>query len=153
LLAQIGLKALFMRHSEISAHFRDQADRLLAGDLNRISQEYAFPLPIHFPNDLAVAFNLEDSSAILARRRAELVARGVVALRPSITAVDLPRAGRFRVWVDWKEQTAAEAEMRGSSAIYYCRAAATGLQTEMIQYTYVSSPGQGPQQDDLALSA
>lgn len=142
-----------MRHSQISAHFRDQADRLLAGDLDRIGQEYSFPLPIHFPNNLAVALNLDDSSAILARRRAELVARGVVALRPSMTAIDLPRAGRFRVWVDWKEMTATGTEIRGSSAIYYCRTAATGLQTEMIQYTYVSPPGQGATQDDLALSA
>jgi hypothetical protein len=142
-----------MRHSQISAHFREQADRLLAGDLDRIAEEYAFPLPIHFPDDLAVAFTLEDSSAILAQRRAELMARGVVALRPTVTAVDMPRAGRFRVWIDWNEQTATGTEIRGSSAIYYCRTAATGLLTEMIQYTHVSPPGQRPKRDALALSA
>ena len=142
-----------MRHSQVFAHFRDQADRLLSGDLDRIARDYSFPLPIHFPDDLAVAFTLEDSSAILAKRRAELVARGVVALRPTITAVDLPRAGRFRVWVDWNEQTATGTEIRASSAIYYCRSVATGLQTEMIQYTHVSPPGQRPDRDRLALSA
>ena len=142
-----------MRHSQISAHFRDQADRLLAGDLGRIAEEYSFPLPIHFPNDLAVAFTLKDSSAILAQRRAVLMARGVVALRPTVTAVDLPRAGRFRVWIDWNELTKTGAEIRGSSAIYYCRTTATGLLTEMIQYTYVSPPGQKPDSDTLALSA
>lgn len=142
-----------MLQSQILAHFRTQGERLIAGDLASIALQYAFPLPIHFPNDLTVAFSPEQSTAILEKRRQDLVARGVVALRPNITAVDLPREGRFRVWVDWKERTATGTEMLGSSVIYYCRAKASGLQTEMIQYIHVSEPGQSVTQEDLALSA
>ncbi len=142
-----------MPHSRISRHFRDQAARLLAGDLHRIEVEYTFPLPIHFPNDLTVAINLDDGCSILAQRRAELIARGIVALIPTVTAVELPRSGKFRVWIDWKEVTAVGEEIPGSSAIYYCRSAATGLQTEMIEYTHLSPPGEPPQQERLARSA
>lgn len=142
-----------MLQSQISAHFRIQGERLIAGDLASIALHYSFPLPVHFPNDLTVAFSPEQSNAMLEKRRQDLVARGVVALRPNITALDMPREGRFRVWVDWKEQTATGSEMRGSSAIYYCRAGAFGLQTEMIQYVHVSEPGQPVTQEDLALSA
>lgn len=142
-----------MPHARISRHFRDQAARLLAGDLHRIGEEYTFPLPIHFPNDLTIAFDLEDSSTILAQRRAELMGRGIVALLPTVTAIELPRSGKFRVWIDWKEVTAQGDEIPGSSAIYYCRSVATGLQTEMIEYTHVLPPGAPPQQDRLARSA
>lgn len=142
-----------MLQSQIFSHFRNQAERLIAGDLAGIASQYSFPLPIHFPTALTVAFNPEQSSAMLEKRRLDLVARGVVALRPNITAIDLPREGRFRVWVDWKEQTASGAEMLGSSAIYYCRARAFGLQTEMIQYTHVSESGRPVPSQDLALSA
>ena len=142
-----------MLQSQITAHFRIQGERLIAGDLAGIALQYAFPLPIHFPNDLTVAFSLEQSNAMLERRRQDLVARGVVALRPNITAMDRPRDGRFRVWIDWNEQTTTGSEMRGSSAIYFCRAEAFGLQTEMIQYLHVSEPGPPVTQEDLARSA
>lgn len=142
-----------MLQSRVSAHFQDQAARLLAGDLRRISQEYSFPLPIHFPNDLAIAYDPEARSRILEQRRAELVARGVVALKPTITAMELPRSGRFRVWIDWKERTHCGTESPESSAIYYCCSANGDLRTEMIQYTHVSLPGQPQQQDRQARSA
>jgi len=142
-----------MLQSRVSAHFRSQAARMLAGDLCRIGAEYTFPLPIHFPDDMTVAFDLECSSRILAQRRAELMARGVVALRPSITALELPRSGKFRVWIDWKEMSASGEETPGSSAIYYCRSVDNGLQIEMIQYTHLSPPGEKPKQDRLARSA
>lgn len=142
-----------MLQSQISSHFRTQAERLIAGDLAGIAVQCSFPLPIHFPNTLTVAFTPAQRGAMLEKRRLDLVARGVVALHPDITAIDLPREGRFRVWVDWKEQTASGSEMRGSSVIYYCRAGTFGLQTEMIQYTHVSEPGQPVMPQDLALSA
>ena len=85
--------------------------------------------------------------------RAAYLERGVIALQPRVTAVDLPRAGRFRVWVDWHELAIPADESRLSSAIYYCRSTPAGLRTEMINYTSPTMPELSPHFAALALSA
>ena len=142
-----------MPQSQIVAHFQAQADQLLAGDLERFVEMYSLPLPIHAPGGLTVVVDQEGGTDFLNQMRAEWARRGVVALRPDVSAIELPRANRFRVWIDWKEIDAAGVEAPGSTIIYYCRKCPTGLRTEMMQYTYLSSPGLILDQDQIALSA
>lgn len=142
-----------MLQSQILAHFQAQADRLLAGDLDRFHEMFILPLPIHAPGVLTVVLDPNHGTGVLNHMRAEWAGRGVVALRPAVSAVELPKHNRFRVWIDWTEIDASGAEAPGSTIIYYCRKCPTGLRTEMMQYTHLSSPGLITDQTLIARSA
>lgn len=142
-----------MLQSQILAHFQEQANCLMAGDLQRFEDMFSLPLPIHFPNGMTVVLDQECGGQILNQIRDELLSRGVVCSRPEISAVELPKADRFRVWIDWKETTADGIEVSGPSIVYYCRKSPTGLRTEMVQYTKVASIGIATDQTVIARSA
>ncbi len=142
-----------MLQLQIVAHFQAQADQLLAGDLRRFGEMFSLPLPIHAPGGLTVVLDPDGGTDFLNRMRGEWAGRGVVALRPEVSAIELPKGNRFRVWIDWKEIDAAGVEAPGSTVIYYCRKCPTGLRTEMMQYTHLSSPGLIVDQQLIARSA
>lgn len=142
-----------MPQSQIVAHFQAQADQLLAGDQERFVEMYSLPLPIHSPGGLTVVVDPEGGTDFLNQMRAEWAKRGVVALRPDVSAIELPKANRFRVWIDWKEIDATGVEAPGSTIIYYCRKGPTGLRTEMMQYTRIATPGLVTDQTLIARSA
>jgi hypothetical protein len=137
----------------VQTHLRNRADLLMSGQLSRLVNDYSFPLPVHLTDSRVILRTAEEAQAMLSVLRMALLARGVVALRPRVTAVDLPHRGRFRAWVDWEEQAVPGEETRVSSAIYYFQVGALGLRTEMIVYTRLSMPELNPQFAALALSA
>lgn len=139
--------------SAILSQFRTRADLLLAGDLDQVATCYHYPLPVHLADSLVVVRTPSEARAMLGHLRDQLIARGVVSVRPKIVAMDLPRAGRFRVWVDWTELAIPAEGTRVSSAVYYCRNTPSGLQVEMIDYTRLSMPELNPHFAALALSA
>ncbi|HMS94539.1 MAG TPA: hypothetical protein PKA03_04865 [Tabrizicola sp.] len=142
-----------MLQSQILAHFQEQADRLVSGQLDGMGAMFALPLPIHFPSGMTIVLDPDAGQGILRQMSQELQKRGTVAARPEITAVELPKQGRFRVWIDWKETNAAGVEVTGSSILYFCRKVPTGLQTEMIQYLHVLAPGMVTDETRIARSA
>jgi len=139
--------------SQIIRHFQAQADQLLAGDLGGFGEMFSLPLPIHAPDGLTVVLDPAGGTDFLNLMRAEWAKRGVVALRPKVSAIELPKDNRFRVWIDWTEINAAGVEAPGSTIIYYCRKGPFGLRTEMVQYTRLSSPGLIMDQTMMARSA
>lgn len=141
-----------MLQSQVLAHFQVQSDLLLAGALEGFGAMFTLPLPIHYPGGLTVV-RPEAGADFLMRMRNELVHRGIVGMRPVIAAMELPRAGRFRVWIDWQEITASGAAIPGSRIVYFCRNSVDGLRTEMMQYTHLSSPGLVAAPEKLPLSA
>jgi hypothetical protein len=153
MLVQIALKGISVLYSRVSAHLRGRAELLLSGQFDAMIACYHFSLPVFLPTGMMLLRSAEDARAVLGLMRDALRERGVVALRPQINAVDLPRAGRFRVWVDWHELAIPAKGTRISSAIYYCRLANSGLQTEMVNYTRHSMPELNSQIAALALSA
>jgi hypothetical protein len=153
MLLQTALKGIPVLYSEISAHLRRRAELLLSGQIAAMIESYHFPLPVFLPSGMMLLRTPEDAGAILGLVRGALKERGVIALRPQINAVDLPRAGRFRVWVDWHELAIPAEGTQISSAIYYCRQTEMGLQTEMVNYTRQSMPELSSQLAVLALSA
>jgi hypothetical protein len=153
MLLQIALKGISVLYSQVSAHLRSRGELLLSGQIDVMAACYHFPLPVYLPSGMMLLRTAEDARAILGLLREALRERSVVALRPQISAIDLPRAGRFRVWVDWHELAIPAEGTRISSAIYYCRQTATGLQIEMVNYTRHSMPELDSQFAELALSA
>ena len=142
-----------MQYSQIIAHLRDRAELLMSGRFDRMVADYLYPLPVFLHTSRLVLQSEDHAVLVFAHLRHALVERGVVVLRPSVSAIDLPRAGRFRVWVDWQEIAFPPEATRISQAVYYCRATDLGLQTEMVSYTDLSMPELNQQFAALALSA
>lgn len=142
-----------MLFSQVSKHLQSRAEMLLSGQLDRMAADYVFPLPIFLHRSRLVLHTPEHALLVFAHLRAALVERGVVRLKPGISAIDLPRAGRFRVWVDWQEIASPADATRISQAVYYCRQTDLGLRTEMLNYTHLSMPELNHQFAALALSA
>lgn len=136
------------------AQLRTRADQLLSGRMAELVQHYRYPLPLHIVRTRIILRDSEEARAVFSLLRQSLLDRGVIALIPRVAAIDLPNASqRFRLWVDWQEQTRTGKGCRHSSAIYYCAASPSGFRTEMIQYTRQSMPELTPHFAALALSA
>ena len=142
-----------MLYSQVTTHLRQRGEWLLSGQFDRLVADYLYPLPVFLHTSQLVMTSPGHAWTIFAHLREALVERGVVMLRPSISAMDLPRAGRFRVWVDWQEIAFPAEASRISQAVYFFRETDLGLQTEMVNYTHLSMPELDQQFAALALSA
>jgi hypothetical protein len=147
------LGTLFMLYSHVASHLRARGELLLSGQFDRMIAGYNFPLPIFLHSSRLVIHTPDQAAVVFSQLRDALSERGVVALRPSIAALDLPRAGRFRVWVDWQQIAFAAESTRISQVVYYFRDTDLGLRTEMLNYTHLSMPELDQQFAALALSA
>jgi hypothetical protein len=78
---------------------------------------------------------------------------GMIALVPTVTAMDLPRGGRLRVWADWHGIGQPGTPVHLASVVYYCRQVASGLRIEMVDCARLSVPDLSPDLAALALSA
>jgi hypothetical protein len=140
-------------HSQIEAHFRFRGDLLVSGRIDELLDSYVFPLPIFLPSERLLLSGPQEARVLFALMREALIKDRIVALRPEVRAVELPRAGRFRVWVTWHEVPMQGGVPRSSSAIYFCRVTSLGPRVEMVNYTQVSMPELAQQYEALALSA
>lgn len=140
-------------YSQAAAQFRSRGEHLLAGRIDELLQSYIFPLPVFLPEQRMLLTGPEEAVLVFAILRRSMLLGGVVALQPKIRAVELPRGGRYRLWVDWQELVMPSGEMRVSQAIYYCRATDLGPRVEMVNYTRLSMPELHQEFEALALSA
>ncbi|MDZ4085480.1 MAG: hypothetical protein U1E69_01620 [Tabrizicola sp.] len=140
-------------HSDIAAELRFRGDLLLQGRIDALLDSYIFPLPIFLPEQRMLLSGPEEARLVFSLLRHWLLRSGVASLHPQVQAVELPRAGRFRMWVDWNERLLPSGETRTCSAIYYCRATELGPRIEMVNYTRLSMPELHQEFEALALSA
>lgn len=152
MFVQPGLMGEAVQYSLVIAQMHRRADRFLAGRLDEVVKDYVFPLPIDILSTRVIARTAEEGRAMLELQRNSMMKRGVIALEPEVTAVDLPRGGRFRVWVDWHEIAPSPEGARASSAVYYCRADGADMKIEMVDYVRLSAPELQPQFAALALA-
>jgi hypothetical protein len=138
---------------DMARHLADRAEKFLAGQLVDMLADYTTPLPVYLGDQRMVVGGPDQALSMLTVLRDAMLARGVVALRPTVKAVDLPRGGRFRAWVDWHEIAYPASASRWSTVTYYCRRTGQGLQTEMMHYTRQSMPELAPRFAALARSA
>jgi hypothetical protein len=136
-----------------ASFFAHRGDMLLQGRIDEILPTYCFPMVLDLADRRMIVRGPSEAQPMLATLREALLERGVFALRPKVTALDLPRRGRFRVWVDWQELALPVEGTRMSSVIYYCRQGHGRLQTEMLEYRQMSMPELAVRFQDLALTA
>jgi hypothetical protein len=153
MLLQIALRDASMAHSHLTTHLAQRGDMLLSGQIDTLLATYAFPLPVFLEQRLLLVRSHDQARAILDHVRASLADRGVALIQPKVTAVELPRAGRYRVWVDWYEGRVPSDASLLMQAIYYCRDTADGSRIEMVNCTRLPHPGLDRQIEALALTA
>jgi hypothetical protein len=153
MLHQTALRDIFVALSHLSAHLAQRGEMLFSGQIDALLAAYAFPLPVFLEERLFLVHSHDQASAILETVRSSLTNRGVARVRPNVTAVELPRAGRYRVWVDWHEGAVPPDSSLLMQAIYYCRDTADGCQIEMVNCTRLALPGLNRQIEALALTA
>lgn len=151
--SQAALKDISVLYSQVSDYMSRRAEWIIAGQVDRLVEGYSFPVPVDLETHRVIVRSAEEGKAMLALWHATLIKRGVVAIRGRVVSMDLPRRGRFRVWVEYHEYTADQTSDRFTSVVYYCSTTANGLQIEMVTYPKLSNPELNPQFAALAMSA
>ena len=152
-LLQTAAKGCSVLLCQILAKLQNRGEWLLSGQLDPLVQDFSFPLPIYVGAKRIVLTSADQAMSFCEVIRTAFCDRGMVALRPKITALELPRGGRFRVWVDWDELALPVTGTRLTSAVYYMQAGPNGLRTEMIVYQGLSLPEVCIRFQEMALSA
>lgn len=82
----------------VTAFLERQAALFLSGDLETYARSFAFPAPGFLPGAPLVMRRPEDLITPLARLRETALAAGLLHVEARVSAVELPRNGRLRVW-------------------------------------------------------
>jgi hypothetical protein len=139
--------------SQVASQLAARARWLLSGQIDKILAEHAFPLPVDFGDSRLIIRTPEEGRMVLGHLRAAYAGSGVNALMPTITAIDLPRGGRLRIWADWHTTPKPGGRVHLASVVYYCRQTPCGLRIEMLSCVGPLIPDLSPELAALALSA
>jgi hypothetical protein len=112
-----------------------------AGDIAPIADCVSYPLPIQTDGKLTLFRTREDLISALTHYRAQNVAQGFAPSRAQVVAVDLPRKGRFRLWVDWHYDTCDASQRPRTQNIYYCSIIDGQIKVDMVQYLRFAASG------------
>lgn len=117
-----------------------RAAALSAGRFDLLLADYRFPLMLYLPDapprvlgpSQLVALYRAFHEGLATLRAGRIVAR--------VTAEDLPRGGRSRLWVDWLAERPAEPPHLMARTICYRRLAEGETRTEMVEFTFLDLP-------------
>jgi hypothetical protein len=120
--------------------FTRLGELFVEGRLSEITQHFAFPCPIETEDGLVVMRSPEVLEAFFARRRSSAMLAGMSRMIPRIAAIEMPRKGRFRVWLRWEYVLADICLPDEQGSIYYLTQKPWGgLVIEMIDSVRVPS--------------
>lgn len=125
---------------DLRQNFQRQAELLLLGRCEELAHNYLYPLPLYLLDRMAVLQRPDQMAEVLRELHLSLRTRKVHHLIADVAAVELPRQGRMRLWVDWEELGEGAADHRVSKAVYYGRMSETGFRAEAVQYNQLSIP-------------
>ncbi len=107
---------------------------LLSGRHADLAQEYLYPLPVYLNGRQQVLRSHAEMEVSLRRLRSHSIAAGVTSAEVRVGAVELPRRGRFRVWVWYRNLGATGTTLAKGHFLHYCRETPEGIKTEMTDY-------------------
>lgn len=128
------------RPLRVTAFFGDMAAQFVAGRLDEVAQPWTFPCPVEIGGQLVVMRNAEAFEAHLAERRTALMGEGLTALTPRVSAIEMPRQGRFRVWVRWSFHFGDRTQEESHATVYFMASRPDGqLTIEMMDVVQLPS--------------
>jgi hypothetical protein len=125
---------------KLAKYMQWRVDLLVADHFEDLASEFLLPFVMYQGEEQIVLSSVEELVRTLAQLRAEQRQRGVTRMEARVTAVDLPRHGRFRVWVTYADLDAEGRVLGQSDVILYCREMPEGLKSEMAEYAHCSLP-------------
>ncbi len=127
-------------YAKIQREFYRKSALLMLGRHAEMATGYRFPLSIRLEGNLVVLHDSAQLVLLLQGLHRALVRRGVVQVQSDILAVELPREGRFRVWIKWEEIGPTRQDYRSSDAIYSGQITQKGFMIDSVNYTRLSMP-------------
>lgn len=107
------------RPLRVTAFFGTMGEQFVAGRLHEFARPWTFPCPVETDGQLVVMRSSEALEAYLAERRRTLIAAGLTAMTPRVSAIEMPRKGRFRVWLRWTLHFGDQAEEENHGTVYF----------------------------------
>lgn len=111
-----------------------QANLMQTADYAAGAAFYDCPLAIHLASDILVYRSRLSVTHGLQTLFTQYREAGVQRIVPNITAIELERDGRFRLWVSWDHIYRDHLLSAASQVTYYCRLGPDHLKVEMCQY-------------------
>lgn len=106
----------------------------LTGRHGDLAQEYLYPFPIYTGGRQQVVRSAADMEATFGRLHKMSKARDIARIETWVVAIELPRGGRFRVWVAHRDFGSAGELLGSGQIVHYCRMTDAGIKTEMSDY-------------------
>jgi hypothetical protein len=103
----------------LERQFQRRAELLMMGRHAELARHCQFPFRMQLPDQILTIHSAAEYMQMMGRLRDGLVERGVQVLVAEVSAVEMPKAGMFRVWVTWESMTSATEEADTSLAIYH----------------------------------
>ena len=130
-----------------------RADLLFAGRYDDLTRLHASPLPLYFGRSRILIDSRDAMRDYFRCLHQVLQAGGVTALAAKVMAQELPRQGRFRIWVDWAGGDPCAQSPDCHNTVYYCTTRSGGMQVEMIGYPRQFAPDLLKKWQDMRKSA
>jgi hypothetical protein len=119
-----------------------RAEALSAGRFDLLLPDYAFPLMLYLPDAPPCAIGPQQLEALYRAFHTGLAALRAGRIVARVTAEDLPRGSRSRLWVDWLAERPAGTPHLMARTICYRRQAGGQTRTEMVEFTFLDLPEQ-----------
>jgi len=107
------------RPLRMTAFFGLLGEHFVAGRLAEAARAWSFPCPVEIDGQLVVMRSAEVFEAYLAERREVALAAGMTALTPRVSAIEMPRKGRFRVWLRWVTRYGESVQEEDHGTVYF----------------------------------
>lgn len=128
-------------YGKLAEYMQWRVDLLMADRFEDLARGFVLPFALYRDDQQIVLPNPEELMQVFAQVRQDQRQRGVMRVEARMTAVDLPRQGRFRVWLTYVELDAQGRAVAQSDAILYCRETPDGPKCEMAEYGHCLLPG------------
>ena len=131
-LNQSVLASVIM-YQRVQNLFQWRADLLMANRLSDLAEQHMFPWTVYLENTPITVPTADSFAVSIGNFRDHIIARGTCQLIARLTALDVPRNGRFRAWISQFEMAPGENVVKSTRIIQYCRETEAGIRTEMTQ--------------------
>lgn len=102
----------------LERQFQRRAELLLMGRYGELGRHCRFPLHMQLLDRTVVVHSAEEYAQLMGRLHHGLCDRGVQVLLAEVSAVEVPRNDRFRVWISWEAMVSATEDAQTSMAVY-----------------------------------
>ena len=105
----------------------------MANRLSDLADQHMFPWTIYLETYPVTVPTADAFAVAIGNFRDHMIARGTCRLVAKLSALDVPRNGRFRAWVSHFEMGRDESLVKATRTIQYCHETEAGIRTEMTQ--------------------